>query len=164
MPNVQIVDYRPGALGRVVELHAAYYAHALGFGLPFETKVATDMAGFLRRFDSARDLFRVVTADGRIGGSIALDASRPSASGTAHLRWFILEDALHGQGIGRRLLEEALDRARAIGGRGVHLWTVAGLDASRRLYEQAGFRIVEEFIGDRWGKPMTEQRWELSFA
>jgi hypothetical protein len=32
--------YRPGAIGRIAELHARYYHPLVGFGLAFESKVA----------------------------------------------------------------------------------------------------------------------------
>ena len=34
------LGYRPGCIGRVVELHAGYYARTAGFGVSFEAKVA----------------------------------------------------------------------------------------------------------------------------
>ena len=43
----------------------------------------------------------------------------------------------------------------------VHLWTFAGLDAARRLYDDAGFQAVEEQDDDQWGKTMREQRMVL---
>ena len=43
----------------------------------------------------------------------------------------------------------------------VYLWTFAGLDPARHLYEKFGFRICEEFEGNQWGKAVTEQRFEL---
>ena len=32
--------YIPGCIGRVSELHALYYSRLVGFGLPFEARVA----------------------------------------------------------------------------------------------------------------------------
>src|SRR5260370_1114449 len=49
--------YIPGAIGRVVELHATYYAQQWSFGLFFEAKVATNLASFLSRFDEKHDGF-----------------------------------------------------------------------------------------------------------
>ena len=39
------------------------------------------------------------------------------------------------------------------------LWTFKGLDAARRLYEEFGFRLVEEHPGRRWGSPVLEQKF-----
>lgn len=51
--------------------------------------------------------------------------------------------------------------ARASGRPGIYLWTFAGLDAARRLYDDFGFRLVEEQAGETWGTRVTEQRFVL---
>jgi hypothetical protein len=38
--------YLPGCIGRITQLHASYYARTVGFGVPFEAKVATELAQF----------------------------------------------------------------------------------------------------------------------
>ena len=38
MENVGITGYRPGAIGRVVALHATYYAAEWGFDIRFENR------------------------------------------------------------------------------------------------------------------------------
>ncbi|MDO9707026.1 GNAT family N-acetyltransferase [Paracraurococcus lichenis] len=154
----------PGAIGDIAALHARVYAESHGFGPVFEAKVARELGEFLARLDPARDLFRgVVAADGRLLGSIALDGGEPGLSaGTAHLRWFILDAALRGSGLGRRLLAEALTHARAVGFARVYLWTLAGLPAAERLYAEAGFALEEEVTGTQWGRPVTERRLGLA--
>ncbi|MGK0171418.1 MAG: hypothetical protein ACI9W2_003148, partial [Gammaproteobacteria bacterium] len=43
-----------------------------------------------------------------------------------------------------------------------YLWTFAGLDAARQLYEKAGFACHETHTGDQWGISVEEQRFTLS--
>jgi GNAT superfamily N-acetyltransferase len=155
--------YLPGAIGRIVELHGAYYASHWGFGAFFEARMARELAEFVDRFDPKRDGLWTAAVAGRIGGAIAIDGSR-AGDGGAHLRWFILDPGLHGRGTGRRLLEEALGFCRRCGHRHVSLWTFSGLDAARRLYEQAGFRLSVERRGAQWGIEVTEQRFELDLT
>src|SRR5664279_6643968 len=97
--EISIAGYVPGAIGRVAELHASYYSKNWNFGVYFEAKVAAELAGFLRRYDPARDGFWTALQDGRVEGSIAIDAAKAATEG-AHLRWFILSDALRGRGAG----------------------------------------------------------------
>ena len=163
MSEIAIAGYVPGAIGRVAELHAAYYAKAWNFGLYFEAKVAGELSKFLLRFDAARDGFWTALHDGRVEGSIAIDAAHAASAG-AHLRWFILSDALRGRGVGRRLIEAALGLCRERGYARVYLWTFAGLDAARHRYEQAGFRLAEEIDGEQWGTRVREQRFVLELA
>ena len=57
-----IKGYRPGAIGRVAQLHGEYYHRHWGFGLFFEAKVATELAAFLSRCDETRDGFWTAVA------------------------------------------------------------------------------------------------------
>lgn len=152
--------YVPGTIGRVAELHGAYYHANWDFGLYFEAKVATELAAFLTRYDPCADGFWSATLDGRIEGSVTIDAHQADTAG-AHLRWFIVSDAVRGQGVGRQLIEQAVEWCHERHYRSIYLWTFEGLLAARHLYEQAGFTLVEEHTGDQWGAAVTEQRFEL---
>ena len=162
MSHVEIVNgYLPGAIGRIAELHGTYYHEHWGFGLFFESKVATELAAFLERYDAAHDGIWLARATGRVEGSIAIDGSRATHEG-AHLRWFIVSDLLRGAGVGKRLLDTAIRFCRQSGYRRVYLNTFEGLDAARRLYEGAGFSLVEQRTGTQWGTEVNEQRYELA--
>lgn len=162
--RVEITDYRPGALSRVCEMQTLYYAREWDFGLPFETKIAAELATFLTNFDAENDLFRIAVRDGEILGSITIIGHDVGADeNMAHLRWFIMDDRLRGTGTGGELLRRAIDFSRESGRRGIYLWTFEGLTAARHLYEKAGFRLVESNPGMTWGKQVTEQRFDLLF-
>ncbi len=154
--------FTPGCLGRITELHATTYAALAGFGLGFEALVARDLADFADRFEPGRDGLWLVTAGPQqpVQGSVAIDGTHARApGGAAHLRWFITSDALRGQGLGRALLARALAFCDARAYPEVALWTFAGLDAARHLYEAHGFRLAEQAEGTRWGGRVTEQRF-----
>ena len=152
--------YFPGAVGRVVELHGAYYHTHWGFGADFEAKVASELAQFFGRYDPDRDGFWTASVSGRVEGSITIDGAHAGADG-AHLRWFIMSDALRGKGVGNRLIHAAVDFCRGNGYSRAYLWTFEGLPAARHLYEKAGFRLVEQHRGTQWGTEVTQQRFEL---
>ena len=157
--------WRPGLLGDVVALQARYYADAWGFGPSFEAKLAREMGAFASRYDPQRDLILSTHDGARTTGSITVDGGDPDApDGLLHLRWFILGDGERGRGVGRALLDESLSFARATRRPGVYLWTFAGLDAARRLYDAAGFRLAEEHAGATWGTRVTEQRFVLDLT
>jgi GNAT superfamily N-acetyltransferase len=149
--------YRPGLVGRCVEMHARYYARTAGFGAAFESGVAGDLAEFVPRLENPDNAIWSARVDGRIAGCIAIDGQH--ADRPAHLRWFIVDEDLRDAGTGRLLLEEALAFCDRRGFARTELWTFAGLEAARRLYESHGFTKVEEQPGDRWGSPVTEQRY-----
>ena len=152
--------YIPGAIGRVAELHGIYYHEHWGFGRFFEAKVATELSGFLGRYDEKRDSFWTASLKGHIEGSITIDGINAEGHG-AHLRWFIMSDAFRGKGIGNRLINMAIEFCRKNAYKLVYLWTFEGLGASRHLYEKSGFKLVEQHKGTRWGTEVNEQRFEL---
>ena len=153
------VGYIPGLLGRVAELHATYYARHWNFGQYFESKVATEMAGFLERYNPALDCTWTLCIDGRIEGSITVDGSG-EPPGLAHVRWFIMSDALRGQGAGNRLMQEVMTFCQQSGFEQVYLWTFAGLESAHHLYKKHGFTLTESRAGAQWGTEVTEQRFD----
>ncbi len=161
MDDIEIhKGYVPGAIGRVIELHGMYYHSHWRFGAFFEAKVASELAEFLGRYDAQRDGFWTAGINGRVEGSLTIDSAHAEREG-AHLRWFIMSDVLRGKGVGNRLMRAAIDFCRSNTYPRVYLWTFEGLHAARRLYEKAGFALVEQHRGTQWGTAVTEQRFEL---
>ncbi|MDQ1238980.1 MAG: hypothetical protein QG577_1165 [Thermodesulfobacteriota bacterium] len=152
--------YLPGAIGKIVELHAHYYSELVGFGLPFESKVARELSDFCERYAENRDGLWIALQDGRIEGSIAIDGSHAERDG-AHLRWFIASDDVRGKGVGTSLLSSAMEFCKLRHYSRVYLWTFEGLGAARHLYEKFGFRLAFQQPGTQWGTEVTEQRFEL---
>lgn len=148
-----VAGWTPGAVGRIVLLHARHYAESHRFGLAFEARVATELSAFLTGFAQGRDHFATVVLDGEVEGGIAVDG----AGDPARLRWFILSDAVRGRGLGHRLLDEAIAAARTAGHTRLALSTLAGLEAADHLYCEAGFRLEEEHAGAHWGTPAVER-------
>ncbi len=155
--------YCPGALGRIVELHAAYYHRLWNVGLFFESQVAEELSAFLQGFSAERDLLLLARSGERILGSIAVHGSSAAdqEQRRARLRWFIVDAACQGCGHGRALFSAALDFCRERGFAEAYLWTVTGLAGSRYLYEQAGFKVVESVDDAHYGVPLTGQRLAL---
>jgi GNAT superfamily N-acetyltransferase len=150
-------DLRPGDVGEVVRLHGVLYAREHGFDATFEAYVAAPLAEFVRA-GSARERLWIAEQEGRIVGCIAIVAAAPE---TAQLRWFLVDPAARGCGLGRRLLSEAISFCRACAYRKILLWTVSVLAAAAHLYVSAGFRKVEEKPGRMWGVDVIEEKYEL---
>jgi putative acetyltransferase len=74
---------------------------------------------------------------GEVVGTVGLC---PLGDGRCELRKMYLAAPCRGRGLGRRLLQHALDRARQLGFRRVELETVTSLVAACRLYEATGFQ------------------------
>jgi len=99
----------------------------------------------------------VALADGEVAGSVALEDAEP---GEVMLKRMYLRPDLRGRGVGRRLLELALARARREGYARVLLDTTDAMVAARRLYESAGFRRIER-TSERQGRCRVYYRLDL---
>jgi DNA-binding MarR family transcriptional regulator/GNAT superfamily N-acetyltransferase len=150
--------YHPGLIGRIVEMHAAFYSAHAGFGQFFESQVATGVAEFAGRLHEPCNQVWAAMLNGRIVGALAVDG-QDLGGGAAHLRWFILDEGCRGSGVGRQLMAQAMAFCDARAFAETRLWTFQGLDAARRLYESFGFELVREEQGSQWGSSVIEQEF-----
>jgi ribosomal protein S18 acetylase RimI-like enzyme len=110
-----------------------------------------------RFFDGDRrtpDNLLVAVRGGRIAGWVKLTPATPLPSGD-HVKLIngLAVDPEHqGAGVGRALIEAAVERAKVLGARKVSLRVLGHNDAARRLYERCGFVVEgilkEEFLLD----------------
>lgn len=160
--------YRPGAIGRFLELQEIYYLDDWGFDVEFVRWTVAELAGFLDRYDEAVDrIFLAMTdddpaPDGRtVLGSIVIAGDRDDES-RAQVRWFIVDPEARGLGLGRRLFEAAMSFCEGARFEQVYLTTIEGLDAAIHLYEDYGFELVEEHSHDGWGREIVLLRYEVA--
>jgi GNAT superfamily N-acetyltransferase len=150
-------DPGPADLVAVVALHRECYAAEWGFDARFAAHVEGPLSVFAAAA-SPRERLWLAEEEGRLAGCIAIVSAAPD---TAQLRWFLVVPDARGTGLGRRLLDAALDFSRGQGYRRVMLWTVDLLRAAAHLYRAAGFRLVERRPGAPWGVPLVEERYEM---
>ena len=79
----------------------------------------------------------------------------------AQLRLLLVEPAARGAGAGSRLVGECVRFARQAGYRKVVLWTQSELEAARRLYQVAGFRLASTERHHSFGKALVAEIWGL---
>jgi RimJ/RimL family protein N-acetyltransferase len=155
-------ELRPGDLGRIIAQHGRIYAPEYGVDATFEAHVAASVADAGKRgWPREREAVWIVEREGEHAGSLALT---DEGDGMAALRWFVLDPALRGAGLGTRLVDELLELAEACGYERVGLETFSELRAAARIYRRAGFELQWAQTGPRWGHAaLTYQRYELSF-
>jgi DNA-binding MarR family transcriptional regulator/N-acetylglutamate synthase-like GNAT family acetyltransferase len=159
--TVVIRDHRPGDVGWVIQRHGALYAREYGWDAQFEALVAEIGAKFLREFDARRERCWIAEADGKNAGCVFCVNK---GEGVAQLRLLLVEPEARGLGIGARLVDECIAFARRTGYTKIVLWTNDILHAARRIYERAGFRLVEEERHHSFGHDLVGQYWELALS
>ncbi len=149
-------DPEPGDLALIAQQNARLYAKEYGWDWTFEALVSEIVAQFIQNFDPTGERCWVADREGQVVGSVFV--VREDAQ-TAKLRILYVDEAARGLGLGRRLVEEAIRFARARGYSRMVLWTNDILTAARRIYEGAGFELVEENHHHSFGKDLVGQVW-----
>ncbi|MGY6657230.1 bifunctional helix-turn-helix transcriptional regulator/GNAT family N-acetyltransferase [Amycolatopsis sp. TRM77291] len=158
-PALVLRPPRPGDFGWVVHRHGALYSREYGWDERFEALVARVVAEYVDRRGDPRQAGWIAELDGERVGSVFC---MPAEDGTtAKLRMLLLEPAARGRGVGKRLVAECVEFARASGYQAMELWTVSLLEAARAIYRKAGFQLVSEETITGFGYELTGQTWRL---
>ena len=148
----------PGDLGWVVHRHGVLYASEYGWDESFEALVAQIIADYAMDRDVRRESGWIAECNGEPAGCVFCTKRQEEM---AQLRLLLVEPAFRGMGIGSRLVDECVRFARRAGYRRMVLWTNDVLTEARRIYEKAGFELVEAGPHHSFGKDLVEQTWEL---
>jgi DNA-binding MarR family transcriptional regulator/GNAT superfamily N-acetyltransferase len=148
-----------GDFGWIVHRHGVLYAHEYGWDETFEALVARIVADFVDERDLKREAAWIAEVDGESVGCVFCVKKEESV---AQLRLLLVELRARGKGIGTRLCDQCVRFARNAGYKRLMLWTNDVLDDARRIYERAGFELVEEERHRSFGHDLVGQNWSLT--
>jgi DNA-binding MarR family transcriptional regulator/GNAT superfamily N-acetyltransferase len=146
----------PGDYGWIIHRHGVLYAEEYGWDESFEALVARIVADYVDHRDPQRENAWIAEANGEPVGCVFC-VKRDEK--TAQLRLLLVDPSVRGMGIGSRLVEECLRFARRSGYREIMLWTNDVLEDARRIYQRAGFQLVEEEKHHSFGHDLVGQNW-----
>lgn len=154
-------EIRPGDLGAVVEFQGREYGEQYGLDYRFEAGVARAVADFALGCaeDPSRGRMWLAEDGDGLAGCIAM-----SREGERHgrVRWFLVARRARGQGLGRRLFDEAMAYARERFDT-LELETFSELTTAARMYRAVGFVVVDARPQSDWGREILLQQYELRF-
>ncbi|KQV60281.1 hypothetical protein ASC95_02080 [Pelomonas sp. Root1217] len=168
---VELREPQPGDLGWIVERHGAFYAAEYGLDTHFEALVARICADFVDRFQPQREACWIAArGTERLGCVMLVQARNETRDGTvgkprpgvAKLRLLLLEPHARGLGLGKRLVRQCSDFARAAGYKRIELWTQSALTAARAIYAVEGYRLVHSEPVNSFGQDVISETWELT--
>ncbi|MEM9327038.1 MAG: GNAT family N-acetyltransferase [Bacteroidota bacterium] len=144
-------NYRGGDIGYITYMHGDFY----DFGREFEIYVAETLADFYQNLDERKERFWVAEDQGKIIGTIALK----DTDGLAQLRYFLIDPAYRGLGLGNQLLQLFLDFMKECGYKRSFLVTEKQLETAKYLYGKLGYEYVSSSETD-FG--LVEMRYEMT--
>lgn len=136
------MNLRPATTADTAGIRRVVFETLVEYGLRSDPEgLDADLDDVEETYINPGGMFEVLeTSDGRILGTVAL---YPKSSAICALRKMYLLREARGFGMGKAMLDRALQRARELGFRRVELETAAPLVEAIALYKKYGFRPID---------------------
>lgn len=147
----------PGDLGYLIYLHGSIQATELGYNASYEPHVIKEFSEFLQTYNPVKDRIWLATYKGQI---VAATAILAQSRHLAQLRWFFVHPEYRGLGLGKRMLQDALDFCKDKIYQKINVFTTNEQTTMIDMLQKAGFRKSGEKYLQLFGKYVYEQRYD----
>ncbi|WP_281234944.1 bifunctional helix-turn-helix transcriptional regulator/GNAT family N-acetyltransferase [Flavobacterium gelatinilyticum] len=153
-------EITPGDIGYIIYLHGSIYGKEYNFSTDFEKYVTKTFYDFLEKYSPENDRIWMAEYNNKIVGCVAIVHQSDEE---AQLRWFLLDPAFRGLGIGKKLLTDAIHFCKEKKFKNVFLLTTNLQDKALQMYKMMGFELTQSDEVQEWGKTFYEERYDLTF-
>ncbi|MEZ0128908.1 GNAT family N-acetyltransferase [Flavobacterium sp. LBUM151] len=151
-------DIKPGDIGYIIYLHSVIYNKESGFSSEFESYVIKSFYHFLENYSPEKDRLWLAEYNNQIVGCIAIVHNTDEE---AQLRWFLLDPSFRRLGIGKKLLNDAIDFCKEKKYNNVFLLTTNMQKRAIEMYKTVGFELTKSTKVNQWGTLMHDERFDL---
>ncbi|HKJ31983.1 MAG TPA: GNAT family N-acetyltransferase [Balneolales bacterium] len=149
-------ELQSGDMGYILYMHGSIYGRENQYGLPFERYVAESLVEFYEHYDSQKDRVWICEHNDNIIGTLFLMHRKQAAQ----LRYFLLKPDYRNCGLGTKLMQDFMEWVKKLNYQSVYLWTTHEQLVASKLYRKFGFELSEEAPSTKFGKALTEQKFE----
>lgn len=158
--NIKIRPYQKEDIAYIIDRQLSLYESERQFTTEiWKNYLIQGINSLIKNFNEEKDCIFILECDKNPSGCIAITHTEDSV---AQLRYFFLEPELRGLGVGKDLLNTALEFCHQKKYSHVFLWTISAQESARILYKNAGFKITETSENNDWGTPVLEEKWDLN--
>ena len=151
-------DFNKDDLINISVLHKIIYEKEFNYNTEFTKYVNEGLDEFYNNYTPDRSRVWICEHNGNLTGCIFLiDRGKE-----AQLRFFLIDARYRGAGLGVKLMNMFFDFYNKCGYESAYLWTTNEQSRASDIYRKYGFTLSEEKISDRFGKLLTEQRFDYN--
>jgi len=151
-------NFKPGDIGRIIQMHGLIYSQEYNFGIEFEKYVTQGLLEFINNYDNDYDRIWICEYNREIIGSLVL---MHRSNNEAQLRYFLIMPEFRGIGLGKLLINSFLNFLIEKNYQRSFLWTTDQLSTAISLYTRIGYKFTKEKKTNHFGKSVRELRYDL---
>ena len=150
-------DIKAGDVGYITFMHGWIYKEEYNYTTAFEGYVAQSFFEFLQNYNPLKDHLWCAEHNGKIIGCVGIAGHEKRAQ----LRWFLIDPLYRGIGLGKKLLNYALEFAKEQAYESIYLDTTCDLEKAIGLYQKSGFIKTSEKPNNTWREGLMELEFEM---